>query len=181
MRSIVASLDGHAGLAMVDGELDNRWLAGLFGDALRGMPVELKGRSAVRCLAVRFDMAGGAATARALLLDASRLHVAGEGSMNLVDETLDLRLQTLVRLGGTAIAVPVHLAGPWRSPRPQVAIGGGGQGALVIGAASGPDACPAQLLLARDGRAGPMPAAASMAADAPRISKPADLLRSLLR
>ncbi len=181
MRTIVASLDGRAGLAMVDGELDNRWLAGLFGDALRGMPFELKGRSAVRCLAVRFDMAGGTATARALLLDASRLHVAGEGSMNLVDETLDLRLQTLVRLGGTAIAVPVHLAGPWRSPRPQVAVGGGGQGALVIGAASGPDACPAQLSLARDGRAGPMPAAASVATEAPRISKPADLLRSLLR
>lgn len=181
LRTIVASLDGHAGLAMVDGELDNRWLVGLFGDALRGVPVELKGRSAVRCLAVRFDMAGGKATARALLLDTSRLHVAGEGSMNLVDETLDLRLQTLVRLGGTSIAVPVHLAGPWRSPRPQVAIGGGGQGALVIGAASGPDACPAQLSLARDGRAGPMPAAASVAAEAPRMPKPADLLRSLLR
>ncbi len=182
VRTIAASLDGHVGLAMVDGEVDNRWLAGLFGDALRGLPMELKGRSAVRCLAVRFDAASGQATSRALLLDASRLHLDGEGGVNLADETLDLRLHALVRLGGTAIAVPVHLAGPWRSPRPQVAINGGaGQGALVIGAAPGPDACPAQLTLARDGRAGPMPAAASMPAEASRLPKPADLLRSLLR
>ncbi len=181
VRAIAASLDGHAGLAMVDGELDNQWLTGLFGDALRGLPIELKGLSLVRCLALRFDVAAGQATARALLLDASRLHLEGQGGMNLADETLDLRLRTLLRLSGTAIAVPVHLAGPWRSPRPQAAIGGGGQGALVIGAASGPDACPVQLTLARDGRAGPMPAAASAPAEAPRIPKPADLLRSLLR
>ncbi len=181
VRAIAASLDGHVGVAMVDGELDNRWLAGLFGDALRGLPVELKGRSAVRCLALRVDVAEGQATTRVLLLDASRLHLDGEGGANLADETLDLRLHTLVRLGGTAVAVPVHLAGPWRSPRPQVAIGGAGQGAVVIGAAPGPDECPAQLALARDGRAGPMPAAASPSAGAPRITKPADLLRSLLR
>lgn len=181
VRAIAASLDGHAGLAMVDGELDNQWLTGLFGDALRGLPIELKGQSLVRCLALRFDVAAGQATARALLLDASRLHLEGQGGVNLADETLDLRLRTLLRLSGTALAVPVHLAGPWRSPRPQAAIGGGGQGALVIGAASGPDACPAQLTLARDGRAGPMPAAASAPAEAPRIPKPADLLRSLLR
>ncbi len=182
VRTIAASLDGHVGLAMVDGEVDNRWLVGLFGDALRGLPVELKGKSAVRCLAVRFDAASGQATSRALLLDASRLHLDGEGGVNLADETLDLRLHALVRLGGTAIAVPVHLAGSWRSPRPQVAVNGGaGQGALVIGAAPGPDACPAQLTLARDGRAGLMPAAASGPAEASRLPKPADLLRSLLR
>ncbi len=181
VRAIAASLDGHVGLAMVDGELDNHWLAGLFGDALRGLPVDLRGRSAVRCLALRFDAAAGQATARALLLDASRLHVEGDGGIDLADETLDLRLRTLLRLGATSVAVPAHLAGPWRSPRPQVAIGGGEQGALVIGAPPGPDACPAQLALARDGRPGPMPAANSTPADALRVPKPADLLRRLLR
>lgn len=186
VRSIAASLDGHVGLAMVNGDLDNRWLAGLFGDALRGLPIELKGRSAVRCLALRFDVVAGQATARALLLDASRLHLEGEGGVDLVDETLDLRLRTLLHLGVMSVAVPVHLAGPWRAPRPQVAIAGGEQGALVIGAPPGPDACPAQLALARDGREGPVPAANSTPAEAlhatkPGVPKPADLLRSLLR
>lgn len=179
VRAIAASLDGHLGLAMVDGDLDNAWLAGLLGDALRGLPVELGGRSAVRCLALRFDAAAGQAAVRAMLLDATRLHLEGEGGVNLVDETLDLRLRTLVRLGGTSVAVPVHLTGLWRAPRPQVAAGGSGQGALVIGATPGPDACPAQLGVARDGRTGPMPAASTTAA--PRSMKPADLLRSLLR
>lgn len=179
VQAIAASLDGHLGLAMVDGELDNAWLAGLLGDAVRGLPVELGGRSAVRCLALRFDAVDGQAAVRAMLLDATRLHLDGEGSVNLADETLDLRLRTLLRLGGTSVAVPVHLTGPWRTPRPQVAASGAGQGALVIGAAPGPDACPAQLSVARDGRAGPMPAASTT--QAPRSMKPADLLRSLLR
>jgi len=181
VRAIAASLDGYLGLAMVDGELDNRWLTGLLGDALRGLPIELNGQSAVRCLALRFDVAAGQATARAMLLDASRLHLEGEGNVNLANETLDFRLRTLVRLGATSVAVPVHLAGSWRSPRPQVAMGGAGQGALVIGAAPGPDACPAQLAVARDGRAGPMPATEPSATGATRSPKPADLLRSLLR
>lgn len=176
-RAIAASVDGHLGLAMVDGELDNAWLAGLLGAALRGLPVDFGGRSAVRCLALRFDATAGQAAVRAMLLDATRLHLEGDGGINLVDETLDLRLRALARLGSTSIAVPVHLTGPWRAPRPQVAAGG--QDALVIGAAPAPDACPAQLTVARDGRVGPMPEATT--APAPRSMKPADLLRSLLR
>ncbi len=181
IRAIAASLDGHLGLAMVDGELDNAWMAGLLGSALRGLPVEPSGQSAVRCLALRLDAAGGQATTRALLLDATRLHLDGEGGVSLADETLDLRLHTLVRLGSTWLAAPVHLAGPWRAPRPQVAAGGPGRGGLVIGATPGPDACPAQLATARDGQAGPMPAASAAPSEAPRSVKPADLLRSLLR
>ena len=181
VRAIAASLDGHLGLAMVDGELDNAWMAGLLGPALRGLPVELGGQSAVRCLALRFDAAAGQATTRALLLDTTRLHLVGEGGANLADETLDLRLQALVRLGSTWVSAPVHLAGPWRAPRPQVAAGGPARGGVVIGATPGPDACPAQLAVARGGQAGPAPAASAAPAEAPRSVKPADLLRSLLR
>ncbi len=180
VRAIAASLDGHMGLALVDGELDNAWMAGLLGTALRGLPVEMGGQSAVRCLALRFDAAGGQAAARAMLLDTARLHLDGEGGINLADETLDLRLHTLVRLGSTWVAAPVRLAGPWRAPWPEVAAGGPARGGLVIGAAPGPDACPAQLAVARDGQAGPTPAAGA-SAEAPRGVKPADLLRSLLR
>lgn len=179
LRAIAATLDGHVGLSLVDGSLDNAWLAGLLGDTLRGLPVDMRGRSAVRCLALRLDAAGGQATTRALLLDATRLDLEGEGSVDLVNEMLDFRLRTLVRVGSTSIAVPVNLSGPWRSPKPKVAIGGtAGRGALVIGAPQGPDACPAQLALARGGRSGPLPTAA---AEAARPTKPADLLRSLLR
>ena len=178
VRAIAATLDGFLGLAMVEGEVDNRWLASLLGDALRGMPVDLGGRSKVRCLALRLDAAAGQAAVRAMLLDATRLRVEGEGAVNLADETLDLRLRALVRLGGTSVGAPVHLAGPWQSPRPRVATGGG---ALVLGGAAGPDTCPAQLSAARGGRAGPMPEAPAPSSETPRSLQPADLLRSLLR
>ncbi len=181
VRAIAASLDGHLGLAMVDGELDNAWMAGLLGTALRGLPMELGGQSAVRCLALRFDAAGGQAATRAMLLDTTRLHLDGEGGVSLADETLDLRLHALVRLGSTWVAAPVHLAGPWRAPRPQVAASGPARGGLVIGATPGPDACPAQLAAARGGQAGPAPAPSAASTEPPRSLKPADLLRSLLR
>lgn len=182
VRAIAASLDGFLGLAMVEGEVDNGWLAGLLGDTLRGVPVELGGRSKVRCLALRLDATGGQGAVRAMLLDTTRLRLEGEGGVNFADETLDLHLRTRMRLGGTSIAVPVHLSGPWRSLRPRVAAGGD---SLVVGAAPGPDACPAQLALARDGRPGPMPSGAVAAeptdAGALRGLRPADLLRNLLR
>ena len=61
-RAFAATLDGHAGAAMVEGELDNRWLASLFGEALRGasVPIDLGGRSRVRCFAWRTDHGGRA-------------------------------------------------------------------------------------------------------------------------
>ena len=132
----------------------------------------------MRCLALRTDVAAGRATLHTLLLDSTRLHLAGDGTVNLVDETLDLHLRPQLRLGFGGVSVPIRLSGPLRAPRPQAEIsGGGGQPGLMIGAPPPPDDCPARLTEARGGRAGPMPAAAP---DTPR-SKPADLLRNFLR
>ena len=173
------TLQGHAGVALVDGEFDLGGILAVLGDALpKGLPIAPGGRSRVRCLALRVDAAAGRATLRTLLLDSTRLHLAGDGTVNLVDETLDLHLRPQLRLGFGGVSVPVRLSGPLRAPRPQAEIsGGGGQSGLMIGAPPPPDDCAARLTEARGGRAGPMPAAAP---DAPR-PKPADLLRNLLR
>ena len=173
------TLQGHAGVALVDGEFDLGGILAVLGDALpKGLPVAPGGRSRVRCLALRVDAAAGRATLRTLLLDSTRLHLAGDGTVNLVDETMDLHLRPQLRLGIGGVSVPVRLSGPLRAPRPQAEISGGsGQPGLMIGAPPPPDDCAARLTEARGGRAGPMPAAAP---DAPR-PKPADLLRNLLR
>ena len=177
-RAIAAALDGSVGLALVDGEVESRWLLGLLGDALRGVPLDMKGRSAVRCLALRLDVAKGQATIRTLLLDATRLRLEGDGSLFLAEEALDVRLRVLLKLGATPVSIPVHLTGPWRSPRAEVAQGGN---ALVIGVPGGPDPCPAALASARDGRSGPLPAGALPGVEASKPLRPADLLRSLIR
>lgn len=178
-RALAATLDGHAGVALVDGEFDLGGITAALGDALpKGLPMSPGGRSQVRCLALRVDVAAGQAVLRTLLLDSVRLHLMGSGTANLADETLDLHLRPQVRLGVGGVSVPVRVSGPVRTPRTQAEIAGGtGRPGLLIGAPPPPDECAARLTEARGGRAGPMPAAAS---EAPR-PKPADLLRNLLR
>ena len=180
-RAFAATLDGHVGAAMVEGELDNRWLASLFGEALRGasVPIDLGGRSRVRCFASRTDMAAGHATVRALTLDTSRLQLDGEGTVDLTTEAIDLRLRPVLRVGGAGVAAPLKVSGTLRAPRTALeSPGQAGRMSIVIG--GGPpaaDPCGPALLLARDGRSGPAPADAPP----PRAPKPADLLRSLIR
>lgn len=182
VRAIAATLDGYAGAAMVEGEVENQWLVSLLGDALRhaNLPIDAGGRSKVRCFAVRADAARGQAVLRTLLLDATRLRLEGEGGANLAEETLDLRLRPLVRLGGTGVGVSVRIGGTFRAPQAVMDAGAGqpGRVGIVIGALTPPgdDGCAAALLSARNGRAGPAPAAAET-----KPLKPADVLRGLFR
>lgn len=179
-RVMGAALSGHAGLALVDGEFDLGGLLAAAGDVLRraNLPLEAGGRSRVRCLALRLDAAAGQMNIGTLLLDSARLHLDGEGGLNLGDETLDLHLRPQVRLGVGGVSVPVRVSGPLRTPKIEAEIkGGAGRQGLMIGAPTPPDDCGPRLTAARGGRAGTMPSAP---AETPRI-KPADLLRSLLR
>ena len=181
-RALAATLNGRAGLAVADAEVENRWLQEVLGEVLRAanVPVEAGGRSRVRCLAVRADAAAGQVTTRALVLDTTRLRVEGEGGLALADERLDLHLRPQLLAGGAQITVPVKVAGTLRSPKPTLDPGAISPGriGLTIGGASAADPCGPALALARNGRAGSVPAAVP---EADRRVKPADLLRSLLR
>ncbi len=178
-RALAATLTGHLGLAGVNGEVQDSVLKAAFAPALRaaGIPAPaLDGTTAVRCLAVRLDLDSGQGTFRALALDSARLRLDGAGTVDLRQETLALTLRPVLRLGGTAVGVPVALDGPLGAPRARVdsARGGG----LTIGGGEGPDPCPAALAIARGGMGGPPAGAAGVPG---KGQKPADLLRSLLR
>ncbi len=178
-RALAATLTGHLGLAGVNGEVQDSVLKAAFAPALRaaGIPAPaLDGTTAVRCLAVRLDLDSGQGTFKALALDSARLRLDGAGTVDLRQELLALTLRPVLRLGGTAVGVPVALDGPLGSPRAKVdsARGGG----LTIGGGEGPDLCPSALAIARGGMAGPPPGAAAASGKA---QKPGDLLRSLLR
>ena len=180
-HALAASLDGHVGLALVDGEISNAALSAALGDVLRmaGARLDATGRSHVRCLAVRADAQNGVVTLSALKLDTSRLLLEGGGTVNLADETMALRLRPLLRLGGAGVSAPLRVAGPLRHPAVALdTLGATGRVGVVVGGLAGPaESCTAELTAARDGRAGPLPA------DAPagKGVKPADLLRGLLR
>ena len=182
-RALAATLTGHLGAALVDGELDGEALSAALGEALRraSLPVELGGRVALRCLALRADAASGAVALPALLVDTARLHVEGGGTMDLGAETLDLRLRPVARLGGAGVELPLRVGGTLLAPRAGLDAGPSGRVGVTVGpgAPHPTDACAAQLALARGGRAGAMPAAA--APETARPVNPVDLLRNLLR
>jgi uncharacterized protein involved in outer membrane biogenesis len=178
-HGLASRLNGHAGLAMVDGTVSNAALAAAIGGLVpKGAGrLDPAGRSAVRCLAVRMDAAAGQVTIAALDLDTSRLDLTGAGTLNLADETMALRLRPTVRVGGAGILAPVKIDGSLAHPAAALDSQGiEGRAGIVIGGAAPPGTCPASLALARDGHAGRMPAPAAV-----KTPKAADLLRSFLR
>ena len=161
LRAFLAGANGHVGVALIDGEVENAALLAAFGSVLRvaNVPIEAEGRSRLRCLAARVDLAGGTARVASLALDATRLRLEGEGTVNLLNETMDLHLRPTVRIGPAGVVVPVQLSGPLGAPRPALERGAIAPGRLgfSIGPRRSGDPCPAALLAAR-GRAGPEPA-----------------------
>lgn len=180
-RAVAATLQGNAGLAMVDGAVDNAWLLDKLQDALRAanLPVEPGGDSKVRCAAIRAEAAGGKVQLQALTLDTSKLKLDGTGEIDLANETLDLHLRPTLRLGA-ALSVPVHVGGTLRTPKLVLDAGAiaPGRVGISIGGKPPSDTCGPALTLARGGQAGPLPATPE---PADRRLKPADLLRGLLR
>jgi AsmA protein len=196
-RALASSLDGKAGLALANGEIDNRLLVAMLSRiAPEAGFLDLSGkagRSALRCVAVRADLAHGVADLRALLLDTVPLRLTGGGTIDLGQETLALRLLPLARIGATGLSVPVNIRGTLRAPKAAVDTAGNGKGlgGIVMGAlgadrliagAGQKDGCAEQLQLARFGDPGPLPAALPEqgAAKAPAQNLN-NLLKQLLR
>ena len=206
-HALAASADGHLGIAMVNGEIDNRLVSGTLGQVLQHARLPditaRPGVTPVRCLALRLDAHQGVADVRAFLLDTSLFYLEGSGSLNLGEETLALRLRPLARLGGTGVIVPLRVQGGFRAPKVEVdAAGAAGEAAglaaqagrmppqlgVIIGAlggdrmveGGGADDCAKELAVARGGLPGPAPAAPAPQ-EKQKPPKPADLLRQLLR
>jgi AsmA protein len=190
LHAIAAGLNGRLGLAMVNGEIDNSSLNHLLGPILTSasLPLSLldpgqgiRGSSALRCFAARLDARDGLATFRALYLDSARVKVSGNGTINLAEETLSLRLQPLARLADTGITVPLIVGGTIENPKARIDAANSAQANLmglaqsaqnlaevplgaISGALGGPDRlssggddCTNQLAIARGGLGGPQP------------------------
>ncbi len=183
LPALKASLDGHLGLAMVNGQVDDTLIQGLIGTALNtaGVPSFGGGTSQVRCLALRMDFTQGLGRIRALATDTSKLTLDGEGQINLQDQTADLHLRPRIRLGPTEVAAPVWLHGAFGQMTAALdpVLGGGRVGMSIGGAPAGPSACATKLALARGGLGGPMPLAAPPVDQGFVIRKPKDLLQGL--
>ncbi len=183
VQAIKSSLDGHLGLAMVNGQVDDSLVQGLLGAALdtAGVPSFGGGTSQVRCLALRLNFTNGTGTVTALAADTSKLSMDGTGQVDLRAQTADLHLRPRIRLGPTEVAAPVWFHGPFGDMKATLdpVLGGGRVGMSIGGAPAGPSACAAKLALARGGLGGPLPVAAPAADTGFSIRKPKDLLKGL--
>jgi AsmA protein len=178
---IKASLDGHLGLAMVNGQVSDSLVERLIGAALdsEGMPALADGTSQVRCFATRIDFVHGVGTVRALSMDTSKLSLDGSGEIDLHGQTVDLHLRPRLRVGATQVAAPVWLHGPFGALQGTLdPVLDGGRVGLSLGGSPASSACGSKLELARNGLGGPLPAAAP-ATPSFKISKPKDLLKGL--
>lgn len=97
IAEMFANASGQANLVMGEGRLGPE-IVGLFGgrDAAGLTPVTAKvsGQDVVdlTCMVSRFDVTGGVARSRALLVQTRDSVTSGKGSFNLKTETIDLRL-----------------------------------------------------------------------------------------
>ena len=170
--ALAATLDGRGSVRLLNGDVANRLLAPVLDAALRAvhLGLDLSGRSALRCFLLPFTAAHGVVSTPGFWLDTARVRVEGEGSADLGAETLSLQLRPSVVLGGGATAeAPVRVTGPFAHPTAALGDVSGRAGVRIGmgGRRPGPDAC------------GPEPAGA--APEPPRMGKPADILRGLLR
>jgi hypothetical protein len=72
----------------------------------------------VQCGAVTLSLAKGVATTRQFVFETSDTALAGRGSVNLVDESLDVTLTPAhKKLALLSLDKSIHAAGPWRDVR----------------------------------------------------------------
>jgi AsmA protein len=90
VQALKASLDGHVGMAMVNGEIQDSLLQGLIGAALdtAGVASFTAGSSQLRCLALLVDFRGGIGRVQALAADTSKLMLDGDGQVDLRSGTV---------------------------------------------------------------------------------------------
>jgi AsmA protein len=119
-HALASTLDGSLGLAMANGQIDNKLLGSMLGKVLeKANALDLVGRGGVsdlRCFAARIDARNGIGTFRTLELSSSLITVSGGGTVNLGQETISLQLRPEGRVGGNQFVIPVRVTGPILSP-----------------------------------------------------------------
>ncbi|MEQ8818311.1 MAG: AsmA family protein [Thalassobaculum sp.] len=120
-RALLGSSQGVARLVVHEGVILNRYWELIAEDvATRFLPfVSDADRGRLNCLVGRFDIAKGIADASVLMVDSERVTVAGEGTVDLAAQILDMRLVPRPKDPSLfSLATPILLTGPLADPRP---------------------------------------------------------------
>jgi hypothetical protein len=119
-RAIASSLGGTTQLVATDGIITNKLLAvvstGL--DKVLGPLLGNQADTRLHCAISHFDINGGQASSRALVVDSDTFTVAGQGSIDLRTEQLKLMFDTRTRQTAlVSLAVPFRVEGTLKDPK----------------------------------------------------------------
>jgi len=138
VAAIMAGLNGRARIVTQGGKIESGLLNVMSLDIPAALSfVNFKGDKQIRCGVVDFDIRKGQARTKALVFETGGLSMIGTGSINLADETLDLKIDprakkvSLLKLA----MLPVNVGGTLVSPSVLPDVGGAAIGA-VTGAVS---------------------------------------------
>ena len=116
-RALAAGANGSVTLSLADGASVSRRLdakLGLNGGEWLRTLFDKSARVPVQCAAVTLALDRGIATSRRFLFETSDTALAGRGSLNLVDETLELSLTPAhKKLALLSLDKSIHAAGSW--------------------------------------------------------------------
>ncbi|WGM45806.1 hypothetical protein KOAAANKH_00670 [Brevundimonas sp. NIBR10] len=127
IHRFAANSKGSISLVVPNGEMRSAFAELLGVNASAGLLRLLRGdqgRSPIRCAVADFNVSGGVARAQTLVIDTDVVLAKGSGTINLGDETLNLRIDgeskkpRLLRLW-----TPINVTGPLAQPRIGVDVG----------------------------------------------------------
>lgn len=143
VAQILASANGEAALIMDGGSIGELSLRLANLDIANSMLLLIGGdkQTQIRCMVGNFNAVGGKFTVQDLVLDTTKVNIAGSGNVDFTDESLHLRL--VAKSKGFSLASlrgPVAITGTFDSPVARPELGGvsvRGGAALVLGAVTG--------------------------------------------
>lgn len=119
IATMLAGASGEMGFAISGGELSNLLveIVGLDGGEIIKFLAGGDQKTAIRCGVASFKVSDGLATSEVLVFDTDDTNIGGSGSINLKDETLNLRLSPRPKdVSILSVRTPIYLHGPFSSP-----------------------------------------------------------------
>jgi AsmA family protein len=116
LRDIASSLDGNAGMTLVDGHIDDGLLRLFLTDLTQAVTAGNRAGQ-LRCMTAIFDFTDGLGRSRTFVADTGAAVVVGDGDVNLRNETIHMIFEPAAKdVSLAALAVPVHVTGALADP-----------------------------------------------------------------
>ncbi len=118
VRSLMAGLNGQFSVVGRNGELNSSALEGMSSGILDVLPwVGKADTNKINCIVSRFDIKGGMARSRALVLDTGGITVSGQGTLDLAEERIEMTIDTHAKSASLAkLAIPINVGGTFATP-----------------------------------------------------------------